>query len=67
MLFSEYTLFFRFCCESETTFEVNENALLSPPARSGKEAELGIRSVSSVVIWPRVDGNSPLPFFSSRK
>lgn len=63
MLFSEYTLFFRFCCESETTFEVNENALLSPPARSGKEAELGIRSVSSVVMWPRVDGNSPLPFF----
>lgn len=62
MLFSEHALFFRFCCESETTFEVNEKALLSPPARSEKEAEPGIRSVSSV-MWPRVDGNSLLPFF----
>ena len=62
MLFSEHALFFRFCCESETTFEVNEKALLSPPARSEKAAEPGIRSVSSV-MWPRVDGNSLLPFF----
>ena len=41
MLFSEYTLFFRICCESETIFEVNANALPSSPGRSGKEAELG--------------------------
>ena len=63
MLFSEYTLFFRICCESETTFEVNANALPSSPGRSGKEAELGIRSASNVVTWPRVDGNLLLPFF----